>query len=181
MAQQSFSVPWAALNVSFDHWGSAPHVGSAFSQRVVAALSCQSFPLTFPICPKLVSDAYKAAAELPQIAAWGFTENPAYYYSLNAPGHELPLHSLCFIDSSPKPGCLLLHHRGLWGSWTWIWLEVCTGTRHFEFCILCHLDNHKTSSLFLNGYQRGFFIYMLIELLPKGVLQLHIATEWITC
>lgn len=34
---------------------------------------------------------------------------------------------------------------------------------------------HKTSC-FANEPGRGFFIYKLIELLPKGVLQLHLAT-----
>lgn len=182
MTQQSFSVPWAALNVSFDHRGCAPQVRSAFPQRVVAALQCQSFPLTFPICPKLVSEAYKAAAELLQIAAWGFTENPAWYYSLNAPGHEPLLHSLCFMDSRAKAGWLFHRHGDLWWSLTWVWLEVCTGTSHIEFCILCHLGNRKTSSLLFEWIpERIFHLYANRAFLPKGVLQLHIGTGWITC
>lgn len=178
MVQQSSSVPWAALNVSFGHWGSAPQVRSAFLQRVVTALSCQSFPLTFPICPKLVSDAYKAAAELLQIAAWGFTENPAWYCSLNAiRDHKLPLHSLCFMDSIPKSGCLLQHHGGLWWPLTWIWLEVCIGISHVEFCILCHFGNHKTSSLLFDWIPERIFNLYANRAFAQGCF----ATGWITC
>lgn len=66
----------------------------------------------------LYSGAYEAAAELPQIATWGFTENPTSYFSLNTPGHALSLHSLCFMNSSAKSSCPVHDHRGLRWSWT---------------------------------------------------------------
>lgn len=46
----------------------------------------------------------------------------------------------------------------------------------FNFAFSATLVITKLLLCYLNGYQGGFFIYMLIELLPKGVLQLRIAT-----
>lgn len=106
VAWHSFSAPWAALNVSFDVWGSV--------------LFSLSFTLTFSVCPKHVSDTYEAAAELPQIAAWGFTESQTSCFSLNTPGHELWLHSLCFMSSSAKANCPVHDRRGLRWSQTGI-------------------------------------------------------------
>lgn len=143
--------------------GALPHKsGVHYLQIVVAVLSSLSFPLTFLICLKHVSDAYEAAPELPQIAAWGFMENPTSYFSLNTPGHELPLHSLCFMKSSPKSSCPVDDHRGLRWSRTGIWQEVCThtGTCSIAFCIFCHPGYRKTfSSLFEWIHERIFHLY----------------------
>jgi len=126
-----------------------------YLQIVVAVLSSLSFPLTFPICPIYVSDAYEAAAELPQIAAWCFTENPTSYFSLNTPGHDLPLHSLCFMNSSHKSSCPIRDHRS-----TGIWQEVCTVTYSIAFRILCHPGYHETSSLLFELiHERIFHLY----------------------
>lgn len=160
--------------------GLCPTSQECISSELFEVLSCQSFPLIFPICPKLVSDPYKDAAELLQIAAWGFTENPAWYYSLNAPAHELPLHSLCFMD--PNQGvCFTI--TGAFGDpepeygWKFVLILNCTTS---NFAISATLLITKPLLCYLNGYQRGFFIYMLIELfLPKGILQRHFATGWI--
>lgn len=148
----------------------------------VAILCSLSFPLVFPICPKHVSDAYKAATELPQIAARGFMENPTSYFSLNMPGHELPLHSLCLVNSSPKSSCPVHDHRGLRWSQTGIWQEVCIllVLAALSFAFSATLVITKQLLSYLSESKRGFFIYMLIEFLPKGVLQLHVATGWIT-
>lgn len=113
MFQHSFSAPWAALNVSFP--GSLPHKSGVHClQTAVEVLSSLFFSLTFLICPSHISDAYEAAAELPQIAAWNFTENPTPYFSFNMPGHELLLHSL-YLNSSPKSSGPIHDHKLKYG------------------------------------------------------------------